>query len=96
MLLWKYIFIIYVFAKLLRYEQSVTQDQFLSGTDVWIRIFLFLDWLPNEGYRIQSTLQFTYSYEKNRWIRKSISTSWNANSAFLDLNWSRQFQFLQR
>ena len=30
------------------------------------RVFLFLDWLPNQGLRTQSVLLFTHNWRENR------------------------------
>ena len=32
------------------------------------RVFLLLDWLPHQGWRTQSVLQFTHSWKENNWI----------------------------
>ena len=32
------------------------------------RVFILLDWLPNQGERTQSALLFTHNWRENNWI----------------------------
>ena len=63
------------------------------------RVFLLLDYLPNQGWRTQSTLLFTHCWRENNWIHifpKGISAMRNAISLAQDLNSCRRVHFLRR
>ena len=72
------------------HEQEETQGQiFVEFNWFEFRVFLFLDWLPNLGWRPQSALLFTHNWKEDIWIHtfpKGVSAMWNANSPVQDLN----------
>ena len=62
-----------------------------------LRDFFLLDQLPYQDYRIQSALQFTYSWWENSWIHtfsKGIWTMGNVNSLVQGLNSGHHVHFL--
>ena len=62
-------------------------------------IFLFQDWLANQGEGNQSTILFNHSKGENNWIYtfyKGISAMWNAVDLVQDLNSCRRVHFRWR
>ena len=62
-------------------------------------VFLILERLPCQGWKIKSTLQFTHNYEEYNWIQtflKGINGIWNANSLVQSMNSGNWAYFLWR
>ena len=97
-----YIYInVYIYLPTSAPGQAVTEIQFFKEgfCRFKFRVFVFLDWLPNQVWRTKSALVFMHSLWKNNWIYtfpKGISSMWNAVSTVLNLNSYRRVRFLQR
>ena len=64
-----------------------------SWFEFWV--FLLLDWLLNQGKNLPCYLLIT-GVEQLDSFSKSISSKWNTNNLFQDLNSGYQFHFLQQ